>query len=299
MTRRRGLRTTKRRDMLTEETLRESEALAGLTDEQLKAVAALSRNDEEAVIGRRLGEVYRQMDTTIEEATGVKRDGDEKTYVYLKRAASDVAARLKEAEEKAAAPKAAAEEKENPLHAELAAAKKKYKELKDAFDKAEAAHAAELLGVRVDGEFERAAAGLKISGALPKEVADLVRRQAVAAVKSAYTPKVSEDGRVVFVGEDGAVKCDAANPFEPVGAAWLLKEEYRRLKVLDEPRRQPGGGTLPKGGSPAVSYRTQVEAQEAISKELLSKGLARGGNEYQSEFNKLWKESGAQSLPLQ
>ena len=72
--------------MLTKETLIANEALKGLTEEQLTAITTLSENDENTVIGQKFGEVYRQMDSTIEKATGIKRDGDEKTYVYLGRA---------------------------------------------------------------------------------------------------------------------------------------------------------------------------------------------------------------------
>ena len=72
--------------MLTKETLIANEALAGLTDEQITAITTLSANDENTVIGQKFGEVYRQMDSTIEKATGIKRDGDEKTYLYLERA---------------------------------------------------------------------------------------------------------------------------------------------------------------------------------------------------------------------
>ena len=72
--------------MLTKETLIANEALAGLTEDQITAITTLSENDENTVIGQKFGEVYRQMDSTIEKATGIKRDGDEKTYLYLERA---------------------------------------------------------------------------------------------------------------------------------------------------------------------------------------------------------------------
>lgn len=72
--------------MLTREIIAANAALAGLTEEQINTIVTLSQNDENAVIGARIGEIYRQMDTTIAEATGVARNGDEKTYLYLARA---------------------------------------------------------------------------------------------------------------------------------------------------------------------------------------------------------------------
>ena len=74
---------------LVRDTILANEVLAGLTDEQITAIETLSRNDEDVVIGARFGEVYRQMDSTIEKATGIKRNGDEKTYNYLERAAKE------------------------------------------------------------------------------------------------------------------------------------------------------------------------------------------------------------------
>ena len=74
--------------MLTQDVLKKN--IEGITDEVAAKIAELSKNDEDSVIGARFGEVYRQLDTTIEKATGIKRDGDEKTYNYLERAAKAI-----------------------------------------------------------------------------------------------------------------------------------------------------------------------------------------------------------------
>ena len=78
--------------MITQEMLAQQEVLNGLTDEQREAILTLSRNDEEAVIGNRFREVYNKLDETIARETGIARNGDEKTYVYLERAAKAVKA---------------------------------------------------------------------------------------------------------------------------------------------------------------------------------------------------------------
>ena len=77
--------------MITNEMIAADAVLSGLTDEQKNAITLLSKNDEEAVIGNRFREVYNQMDATIAKATGVPRNGDEKTYLYLERAANILA----------------------------------------------------------------------------------------------------------------------------------------------------------------------------------------------------------------
>ena len=51
--------------MLTIEMLRQSSALTGLTDDQLNAIAEMSRNDENTVIGTKIGALHGQYDTDI------------------------------------------------------------------------------------------------------------------------------------------------------------------------------------------------------------------------------------------
>ena len=85
--------------MLTTELLKQQTELQGLTDEQMTAIATLSQNDEDVVIGKRIGELYRQLDDTIEKSTGVHRNGDEKTYLYLERAAKELQGKAGKADE--------------------------------------------------------------------------------------------------------------------------------------------------------------------------------------------------------
>ena len=66
-------------------------ALSALTDEQKNAIITMSKNDEEVVIGNRFREVYNKLDETIARETGIARNGDEKTYLYLERAAKELA----------------------------------------------------------------------------------------------------------------------------------------------------------------------------------------------------------------
>ena len=79
--------------MITNEMLAADAALSGLTDEQRTAIVTMSKNDEEVVIGNRFREVYNQLDATIAKETGIARNGDEKTYLYLERAAKTLAAK--------------------------------------------------------------------------------------------------------------------------------------------------------------------------------------------------------------
>ena len=84
--------------MITKEMLTADTVLGSLTEEQMNAICTLSKNDEDAVIGGRFREVYNQLDETIARETGIARNGDEKTYNYLERAAKALAAKANSVE---------------------------------------------------------------------------------------------------------------------------------------------------------------------------------------------------------
>ena len=73
---------------LTREMIAANAVLAALTDEQITALETLSKNDENTVIGNKVGEIYREFDNKISTITGIARNGDEKTYNYFERAAN-------------------------------------------------------------------------------------------------------------------------------------------------------------------------------------------------------------------
>ena len=71
--------------MLTTEMLRQNTSLAGLTDAQLTAIATMSQNDENTVMGTRIGALHGQYDADILSITGIKKNDGEKSYDYTKR----------------------------------------------------------------------------------------------------------------------------------------------------------------------------------------------------------------------
>ena len=69
--------------MITIEMLAADAALAGLSDEQKNAIALMSKNDEEVVIGNRFREVYNRLDDTIAKETGIARNGMKRPITIL------------------------------------------------------------------------------------------------------------------------------------------------------------------------------------------------------------------------
>jgi hypothetical protein len=192
---------------LTNELLRANATLAGLSEEQINAVVEMSRNDETAVIGQKTGEIYGGLDADILAASGIAKNGTEKTYDYAKRVIGEIKGqagnsqsqiaeltREKARLEKALSEGADAETRKalNKANADLANVTKEYTELKTKYDNSEAEHQKALFGLKLDGEFAKATAGLKFKADLPASVTSVILAQAVEKVK-AMSPEYIDD----------------------------------------------------------------------------------------------------------
>lgn len=314
--------------MITKEMLTGDAVLGTLTEEQMDAITTLSKNVEEAVIGGRFREVYNRLDETIARETGIARDGDEKTYNYLERAAKQLAAKANSVDglnakvneltrerdryKKAVEEGAADEQLKKQLsqaQADLTNVRTMYDELKNENDTMKQQHATEMLGLQVDNEIRGAVGGIKFKAELPKQVTDTILQQAIGKVKG-MNPEFIDDGqggkRLVFKNPDGSEKRNPDNRLEPYTAGELLTKELKAMGVLDEGRKAAGGGTTPNagggGGQVAVDIsmaRTQTEAQEIIAKQLMQQGMTNGSKEFQEAMTKAWKDNNVSSLPIQ
>lgn len=299
--------------MLTKETLVANEALAGLSEEQITAITTLSQNDENAVIGQKFGEVYRQMDSTIEKATGIKRDGDEKTYLYLERATKAFADKFSDYE----ATKAKVTELEAQIakggdeglkaklaqaQAELTSTKEQFNTLKADFDKAKTDHAKALSDFKIDAEIARAKEGLSFKKGLSEPVMNTLVAQAVANVKAKNPSFEDRNGvsTLIFHDANGAPLNNAENKLNPFTARELLVKEFESMDILEKMPAKGAGGKPSASSTPTTlsGVTTQVEAGEAISKMLAEKGIPKTSLNYKAEYDKLWDENGCSELPL-
>lgn len=315
--------------MITTEMLSQQAELSGLTDEQKNAIVTLSKNDEDAVMANRFRDVYNQMDETIKTATGIERNGDEKTYNYLKRAASALAEkansvdalnttiqsltaerdRLQEAINKGAAD---AETKQQLAEAKanLESITTKFNKLKADYDTMGANHAAELLNYRIDNEIASAKGALKFKAELPEQVTNAILSQVVAKIKG-LNKELVDDGnggkKLQFKEANGAVMMNPENKLNPYTIAELLTKELKAMGVLDEGRKQEGIETkvphvltTENGGLvfDLSAVRTQTEAQELIAQALMKQGLTNGSKAFQEAMNKAWADNNISKLPM-
>lgn len=314
--------------MITVEMLQQQEALNGLTDAQREAIALLSKNDEDSVIGAKFREVYNRLDETIARETGVQRNGDEKTYNYLERAARELAGKANSVEGlntkiheltterdrlKKTIEDGVVDEKvkKDLLQAQrdLQSIKDQYTTLKASYDKQTADHAAELMNFRIDNELAAAKGGIKFKAELPQTATDVLMQQAVNKIK-ALKHEFIDDGkggqRLVFKDANDAIMRNAEKQLEPITIGDLLTKELKAMGVLDEGRKATGGGT----SAPQVhntengifidlaGVRTQNEAQELIAQTLMKQGLINGSKEFQDAMTKAWKDNNISSLPI-
>lgn len=309
--------------MLTTEIIKADASLASLTDEQINAITTLSQNDENSVIGARFGEVYRTFDENIAKASGIARNGDEKTYVYLDRVLGELKTKGDEMQgrvddltkenarlQKALADGAGDAETKKALQQaqkDLASVTSQYNALKTDYDKLGAEHKQEILGMKIDTEIASAMQGLKFKAGFPQSVTDVILNNVISNMKG-MNPEFIDDGNggsvLAFKDKQGAVLRNPENQLNPFTASDLLRRELKQMGVLDEGVHQTGSGSEPpttKNDSSAVDMtgaRTRTEASEIISKQLLSRGMVKGSKEYQDAFNEAWTINNVAKLPM-
>lgn len=314
---------------LTTELLKANAATAGLSDEQINAVVEMSKNDETAVIGQKTGEIYGGLDADILAASGVAKNGAEKTYDYAKRVIGDLkgqagnaASQISElTKEKARLEKviadggADAETKKalSQAKADLANVTKEFTDLKAKYDTAETEHAKQMMDVRMDGEFAKATSGIKFKADLPQSVTSVLLSQAIAKVK-AMSPEFIDDGTgagtkvLAFKDSTGAIMRNPETNLNPYTAADLVKKELQTMGVLDSGRVVTGAGSTGGSGSgggtngavDVAGARTQNEASEIIARGLMAQGLTVGSKAYDDAFAAAWKNNIAtiKALPV-
>lgn len=314
--------------MITVEMLNTQQELVGLTDAQKQAIALLSKNDEEVVIGNRFREVYNQLDATIAKETGIARNGDEKTYLYLERASRELAAKANSVSGLNAKIQELTNEKnrlqkaiddgtqDENLKKQLSQAQKdlqsvteKFNTLKADYDKAQNDHAAELLNVKIDNEIARATGGIKFKADLPETATNVLMQQAIAKVKGLKNEFI-DDGKggklLVFKDANDAIMRDPEKGLNPYTVGDLITKELKTMGVLDEGRKQQGGGS----NAPRVvnteqglvidvtGAQTRTQATEMITQALLKQGITNGSKEFQEAMTKAWQDNNIQALPM-
>lgn len=293
---------------LTKDTIIANDQLKDLSDEQIEAVVTLSQNSEDELFRVKMGEHYRKLDASIEEHSGVARNGDEKTYDYLPRAIDAMKAQY-DAKEKALkdeynALKEKGDEglksKIESLTKELETAKSEYQSLKESAEADKTNYAKALNDYKIDNEIARSLDGIAFKSGINAELLATAKERAINNIKSKKPTFEDRDGkqRLVFY-EGDKILLNKENQLNPYTAKELLVEEFSKLDILNSrPKTGAGGeGNKPKGGSSVIA-ETQTEAMNKIDEIVRGMGFKKGNADYQAEVNRLWAENKCSSLPM-
>lgn len=311
---------------LTREIIVANPLLAGLSTEQISALEEMSRNDENSVIGARIGELHGQYDSDILTVSGIAKNQGEKSYDYVKRVLGD----FKQKAEGAAALKTTIASLEEEIKGykktieEGKGSEKIAQQLKDAqqqladartlYDADKKAWEAKYNGLNdeyqkslINAEFSRAMQGMKFKSIYPESVQKTLIEAAQRTVLATAKPDwIEENGakKLVFRDEAGNIKTNKQNNLNPYTAGELLQEQLK--DVLDSGRRAAGGGTTPPGGAGGggnvldmADIKTQVEADRMIAKYLMAQGYTRGTAEFTQKAMELREENGVDKLDVQ
>lgn len=312
--------------MLTVDMLRQNGTLAGLTDEQLTAIATMSQNDENTVIGTKIGALHGQYDTDILGITGITKNQGEKSYDYLKRVLNDYKTQLTSTATIQAQLANANTQIENlkqklaegsgdeTLKQQLKDAKKLAADLQtqltqSATDlaKQKETYEKQIKDIYVDNAFSEAVSGLKFKQGITDGIKAVLLNAAKAEVLTKGTPDfIDNNGTKVLVYRDAAgnVLNNPANNLNPFTTQELLMQTSIK-DVIDLGKQQQGGGTgsiqrhetnvtvLDLSGA-----KTQVDADKIIESYLLGNGLTRDSAEFATQSMQLRTENKVNKLPI-
>ena len=314
--------------MLTIEMLQQNSALTGLSDAQLTAIAEMSKNDENTVIGTKIGALHGQYDTDILGITGIKKKDGEKSYDYAKRVLGEYktkAESVKAVQAELDAAKAQVTKLQSKLEkgaedetlrqqlkdakAQVTQLQSQLKTKETEFNSKKTEFETTLKNTHVDYAFQAATAGLKFKPGITEPIQKTLLNAAKAEVLAKGTPDFIEDGqggkKLVIRGADGNILNNPKNNLNPYTMQELVMETSLK-DVIETGRQQQGGGT---GGSGSGSggtggtldlsgIKSQVEADKAIEAYLLANGLTRDSQEFADQSLQLRAENNVASLPI-
>nr|DAV56190.1 MAG TPA: minor structural protein [Caudoviricetes sp.] len=316
--------------MLTIDMLRQNSALAGLTDVQVNAIAEMSRNDENTVIGTKIGALHGQYDTDIFSITGIKKNDGEKSYDYAKRvlneyktkasSTQDLQQKLDAANKKVTdlEKKIESGEGDAALRQQLKDTKAQVSQLQSQLQTKETEFNTQkkelednIKNVHVDYAFQAAVSGLKFKSGITDNVQNVLLKSAKAEVLTKGTPDFIDDGqggkKLVLRGQDGNILNNPKNNLNPYTLQELILETSLK-DVIDTGRQQIGGGTGGQGGQGGQggsgvtldlsSVKSQVEADKAIETYLLHTGLTRDSQEFADKSLEIRNDNNVSQLPI-
>lgn len=308
--------------MLTEDLIKGQEILKTLTDEQVKAIATLSQNDENEVVGRVTGQIHGYYDENfkailgVDKPTGVKSSEFWKSQVATLKEKAAKAGDTKEIdalkstiaglEEKIKAGKGdtALVEKLEKEKAELTATvedlRKQFSKGKEEWEAKLSEREKAFQSIETDRLLTEQLRGLKFKSTIPENLQRIAINTAKQDILAKYETEVQETtaGKRLVFKKDGVVLSNRENGLEPFTGLELIRNHEAMKEIIDPGRQQAGAGTKGKGGGGELvgdvvqigPVKTKLEADEAIKSALHAQGIASTDQRYHDIKKKTWKE---------
>ena len=313
--------------MLTIEMLQQNSALSGLSEAQFAAIAEMSKNDENAVIGTKIGALHGQYDTDIFGITGVKKKDSEKSYDYAKRVLNEykvkaesvksIQKELDTAKQQVAELQLKLEKNagNEELSQQLKDAKAQVTQLQSQLQAKETEFSSKktefettLKKTHVDYAFQAATAGLKFKSGITEPIQKTLLNAAKAEILAKGTPDFIDDGqggkKLIIRAADGNILNNPKNNLNPYTISELVMETSLK-DVIDTGRKQQGGGTSGFGNGnnqntqiDLTGVKTQIEADKVIESYLLANGLTRDSSEFGEKLTEIRNENSVAELPI-
>lgn len=310
--------------MLTVEMLRGNAALAGLTDEQLNSIAVMSQNDENTVIGNRIGALHGQYDTDILSISGITKNEGEKSYDYMKRVMTgykSAAASADTLKTEITGLKAEKEKLQKQLEsgsadttlkqalkdteARLSQAQAKYETSKTELENTKKSYEAKIKDIQVDYAFDKAIAGMTFKADVDDSVKAVLLKDAKQQVLAKGTPdfvEINGARTLVFRDANGLTLNNPTN-LAPLTISEMLSNVESLKSILGTGTAGAGTRTVPPTPTtdPVLQMsqaRSQVEADNIVEKYLMDKGYTRYSKEFITESTKLRAQYNVDKLPI-
>lgn len=312
--------------MLTVEILKQNAVLSGLTDEQLNTIATMSQNDENTVIGTKIGALHGAYDADILKITGITKNNGEKSYDYAKRVLNNYKTQLgsvdtlksqietQKTEITSLKEKLASNSTDETLKQQLSDAQNRVSELQKQlktketeFQNSNEAHKKEVKDIQVNYAFANATSGLKFKAGISDELQKVLLNAAKAEILAKGAPDfIDNNGTKVLVYRDtnGNILNNPANSLNPYTTKELLMQTSIK-DAIDTGKQQPGSGTNnivnnKDNNSPLdlSSAKTQIEADKSIESYLLSQGITRDSEQFSEQSLQLRNDNNVAQLPI-
>jgi hypothetical protein len=311
---------------LTKEVIISNPALKDLTDAQIADLVTLSVNDENTVIGKRIGELHGEYEKDIVTVTGIQKPSGVKTYEFMKTVLTDLkngTAELPTVKQQLQTLQAEKKQLEDDIKAgkgneiiakQLQDAKDNIAQLKGAKDKEVLELKTQLTealtrnqSIQMDMEFNRGTADLKFKPEFPKNIISTLINNAKAKILATYKPDYIDDGNggkvLVFRDDKDVIIRNNSNQLNPYTAGELIAKEL--AEILDTKKVEGGGGSGGPGGNgkPAETLdlsqaKNQVDADKLITAHIAALGIARGTKEFSDKQTQLRKDNKVADLPM-